>query len=194
MNWFEEQTAKWIRRHIPEVIPIYYDICEKPFNHYLELNEKQVYFPDFALISKYTLRKVCWVEVKATQSLDEEGKDFEWIQEKKVDWYLWNRFIQSKLWYNLNTEKHENYNIIAKLSGLPVFLIVFSGGKKYWGRIDIFKPELENVYYKPVYYKPKRTSRNLIPVSDNLSLLIKIIKVLVKIDKKQEFQKLRKQI
>ena len=188
MNRYEEGTAKLIKNEIADVIPIYYDIPE--FGHYIKTKEKNIYFPDFALLSKFTLRKVCWIEVKYTQSIDVEGKDFQWISEsKRCNWGLWNKYVRkSKFWYNLNRNKHENYNIIAERSGLPVFLIVFTEDMKYWGRVDIYKPELRNVYYIPTR---KITSRNLIPLSDNLKLLTSIITTLVKIDKNQGGQKLR---
>lgn len=178
---------------VPEVIPFKYDIPKKPFKYYLEIDGRDVYFPDFALVSKFTLRKVCWVEVKWTQDIDEEEKDFDWINEaKKCSWYLWNQYIgKSKFWYNLDVEKHKNYNIVAEISGLPVFLIVFGNNKIYWGRVDIYKPELRDVRYGA---ERKLTSRNLIPISENLRLLIRVIKALVEIDREQKLQKLREAI
>lgn len=184
MNGFEEGIAKLIRKAVSDVIPIYYDLAEGPFNYYLEMDGRKIYFPDFALVSKFTLRKVCWVEVKSTQSIYEEGKDFNWINEaKECSWYLWSKYIgKSKLWYNLDVEKHRNYNIVAEISGLPVFLIIFSKNKMYWGRVDIYEPELKNIHYKA---ERKETSRNLIPISENLKLLARIIEDLVKVDQKQ---------
>jgi len=55
MNRFETHTAEWIRKQVPETNPIYYDICE--ISQYLEINGKQVYFPDFALISKHCIKE-----------------------------------------------------------------------------------------------------------------------------------------
>ncbi len=180
---YELEIAKLVRKNVLESIPIFYDLIE--CDQYLRIEDKTVYFPDLALISKYTLRKICWVELKSTSSLIEEGKDFEWIQGKRreINWDLWNELeelAQSKLWYDgLNVDKHENYNIVAQVSQLPVFLIVKKGSKLYWSRIDVFEPDLIEVHW----IRTNRGRINPIPVSERLDIFFAVIKKLIETDR-----------
>lgn len=155
---YEGRFANWIVKSIPDMFPMYYGILG--WSHFIEGEEEKIYFPDFGLYSKKSLKNICWVDVKSTQHIDMEGYNFRWNEDKPAE-------SKGKEWYNLDIKKHGNYRYVARILGIPAYIVIFEGKSRdfsYWARIDKIEPELKSVYVLRSDGHNRSTTRNFIPL------------------------------
>jgi hypothetical protein len=159
---YEGRFASWLVKNIPDIFPVYYGSLE--WSHFIEVDGKKIYFPDFGLHSKKSLKIICWVDIKGTQCIDKEGYDFWWNGEGHAE-------NKGKKWYNLDINKHRNYQYVANVLDIPTYVIIYEEGKEsrnfsYWARIDKIKPELKSAYILALGGYRRRTTRNFIPLEE----------------------------